>query len=230
MRAVIWGGRKNARGIPYWPARAKDLRYRPDIYARYGGDDGDCQARPCPGRDAARGAALQNRDPCVLRKKGWVPGLQCIISLRSCCTAPGTRYPRLRAPAARYARVMQNRSPKKKKRAQGKPGAQCTRSLACESKKHTSVVTTGSPELPGLPCALVLTAYNVLPGDRALLPPSPALLIADLTPASGRQDHTPWPSARWCRSSCDATRVHRIPPHVRDDAYAPLVESGWRES
>jgi hypothetical protein len=29
-------------------------------------------------------------------------------------------------------------------------------------KKHTSMVTTGSPELPDLPCAMVLTAYNVL--------------------------------------------------------------------
>jgi hypothetical protein len=31
------------------------------------------------------------------------------------------------------------------------PGAQCTRSLACKSKKAHEVVTTGSPELPGIP-------------------------------------------------------------------------------
>jgi hypothetical protein len=31
------------------------------------------------------------------------------------------------------------------------PGARCTRSLACEMKKHTSVVTTGPPEKPGIP-------------------------------------------------------------------------------
>jgi hypothetical protein len=36
---------------------------------------------------------------------------------------------------------------------------------------------------------------RALPGDRALLPPSSALLIADLTPASGRQNHTTSPSA-----------------------------------
>ena len=41
------------------------------------------------------------------------------------------------------------------------PGAQCTRSLACE-KKHTSVVTTVTPESPGIPYAMVLTAYFVL--------------------------------------------------------------------
>jgi hypothetical protein len=48
------------------------------------------------------------------------------------------------------------------KRAQGKPGARCTRSLACELKKHTSIVTTGSPVSPGLPCAMVLTVSFAL--------------------------------------------------------------------
>jgi hypothetical protein len=43
--------------------------------------------------------------------------------------------------------------------------------------------------------------YRALPGDRALLPPSPALPIADLTPASGRQDHTALPSASKALSS-----------------------------
>jgi hypothetical protein len=32
-----------------------------------------------------------------------------------------------------------------KERAQGMPGARCTRSLACESEKAHEVVTTGSP-------------------------------------------------------------------------------------
>src|SRR6202795_5037014 len=38
---------------------------------------------------------------------------------------------------------------------------------------------------------------RALPGDRAFLPPSPprSLLLRNLTPASGRQDHTPSPSA-----------------------------------
>jgi hypothetical protein len=42
------------------------------------------------------------------------------------------------------------------------PGARCTRSLACKIKKHTSVVTTGSPERPGIPCAMVLTVSFAL--------------------------------------------------------------------
>src|ERR1700690_3244767 len=52
---------------------------------------------------------------------------------------------------------------------------------------------------------------RALPGDRAFLPPSPlrSLLLKNLTPASGRQDHTTSPSARkrprlWC---------HLRPPH-----------------
>src|SRR6266478_4083420 len=39
---------------------------------------------------AACNAASQNRDPFVLEPR-WVPVLQRIISLRSCCPAPGTR-------------------------------------------------------------------------------------------------------------------------------------------
>src|SRR3954449_11903929 len=82
--------------------------------------------------------------------------------------------------------------PSEHQRAQGKPGARRTRSLACKIKKHTSVVTTGLPSLPGLPCAMVLTAYFAL----ALLPPSSSgNLRKNLTPASGRQDHTTSPSA-----------------------------------
>jgi hypothetical protein len=44
----------------------------------------------------------------------------------------------------------------KVQRAQGMPGARCTRSLACKNRKHTSVVTTGSPASPGIPRAMVL--------------------------------------------------------------------------
>jgi hypothetical protein len=36
------------------------------------------------------------------------------------------------------------------------PGAQCARSLVCEMEKHTSVLTTVTPETPGIPRAMVL--------------------------------------------------------------------------
>jgi hypothetical protein len=77
------------------------------------------------------------------------------------------------------------------------PGAQCTRSLACELKKHTSIVTTVTPVSPGIPRAMVLTVSFALSPVTGLschrrLRKSPS---ANLTPASGRQDHTTSPSA-----------------------------------
>jgi hypothetical protein len=42
------------------------------------------------------------------------------------------------------------------------PDARCTRSLACKIKKHTSVVTTGSPDSSGIPRAMVLTVSFVI--------------------------------------------------------------------
>jgi hypothetical protein len=56
-------------------------------------------------------------------------------------------------------------------------------------------VSQVTPESPGIPRAMVYGLFRALPGDRAFLPPSPALLSANLTPASGRQDHTSSPSA-----------------------------------
>src|ERR1700733_12575728 len=59
---------------------------------------------------------------------------------------------------------------------------------------------------------MVLRLIRALPGDRALLPPSSlrSLLLKNLTPASGRQDHTPSPSASVSLVSRHR-RVHRIP-------------------
>src|SRR5438874_13482036 len=50
----------------------------------------------------------------------------------------------------------------KHQRAQGMPGARCARSLACKIKKHTSIITTVTPEQPGIPRAMVLTVSFVL--------------------------------------------------------------------
>jgi hypothetical protein len=108
-------------------------------------------------------------------------------------------------------------------RAQGMPGARCTRSLACKIKKHTSVVTTGLPKSSGIPRAMVYDLYRALPGDRALLSPSPVeITSANLTPASRRQNHTTSSSAsRAVRQQ--RIGVHRISPRVRDDREPPLL-------
>ena len=72
-----------------------------------------------------------------------------------------------------------------RQRVQGRPGASSHPRPVCIGRKHT-VVSTGGAGSSGPPCAMVLTAYFELPGDRALLPPSFADRSATLTPASGR--------------------------------------------
>jgi hypothetical protein len=54
-----------------------------------------------------------------------------------------------------------------------------------QSKNARKQVTTVTPETPGIPRAMVLTAYFVLPGDRALLPPSFAGEPRDLNASVG---------------------------------------------
>jgi len=117
------------------------------------------------------------------------------------------------------------------------PGAHCTRGLVCtcSGKKHTSNNEyTGTPDIPAR------NGFNslcrALPGDRALLPPSsreyltrphpvgPTCLPQDLTPASGRQDHTILPSAATSlvRTLCDRSQVFRLAlqPHRAQNAAA----------
>jgi hypothetical protein len=72
------------------------------------------------------------------------------------------KQPQLRDLAACFARVLPREVLPYETRAQGIPGARCTRSLVCKIKKHTSVVTTVTPEQPGIPRTMVLTDYCVL--------------------------------------------------------------------
>src|SRR6202011_3278386 len=72
---------------------------------------------------------------------------------------------------------------------------------------------------------------RALPGDRALLPPSSlrSLLPKNLTPASGRQDHTTSPSASVLFVH-QRLRVHRIPLRVDDVGQRPSVARDARLS
>src|ERR1700682_3393441 len=118
-------------------------------------------------------------------------------------------------------------------------------------------VTTSTPKSPGIPARNGFNGLlRTLPGDRALLPPSPCGLKVlssrvepneppqDLTPASRRQDHTTSPSASSAVVLHAANRsrrairpalashaqhccVHRISSRVRDDRDTPLV---WDET
>src|SRR5215813_437120 len=90
-----------------------------------------------------------------------------------------------------------------------------------QQKKHAAEpqVRAGTP---GLPCAMVLRLIRALPGDQALLSPSPTDRSHDLTPAQGRQDHTISPSASRC-SSHNTPRPSHPAAYVRDDREAPLL-------
>jgi len=91
------------------------------------------------------------------------------------------------------------------------PGARRTHSLACEIKKAHEQVTTGTAGFTRhSPRNGFNSLFRALPGDRACLPPSLANKSANLTPASGRQDHTASPSAAATLVS-RCSHVHRIP-------------------
>src|SRR5713226_10371006 len=86
-------------------------------------------------------------------------------------------------------------------------------------------VTTSTPKSPGIPARNGFNGFlRALLGDRALLPPSPTdmflskpgwadLNSANLTPASGRQDHTtsPYATTSFVSSPFDRSRAFRQP-------------------
>src|SRR6185369_2816543 len=102
------------------------------------------------------------------------------------------------------------------------PGARCTRSLGPKEKRHRAKSPRSHRKSPGIPAQWFYGVLRDLPGDQACLTPSPALLLADLTPASGRQNHTTWPYAN-SAVVFGTARVHRIPPRVDDVGQRPSV-------
>jgi hypothetical protein len=87
------------------------------------------------------------------------------------------------------------------------PAASCA---LCSWSMHTSIHSGGTGNIRHSPRNGFNSLYRALPGDRALLPPSFADRSANLTPASGCQDHTTSPSASSAFVS-RAISVHRIP-------------------
>ena len=72
---------------------------------------------------------------------------------------------------------------------------------------------------------MVYGLLRALPGDHRFVDPvirATRWRLANLTPASGRQNHTASPSANNALVS-RAARVHRIPPRERDDRVSPLL-------
>src|SRR5438445_13292822 len=89
-----------------------------------------------------------------------------------------------------------------------------SRANAHGKRRHTSIQVRR--EHPGLPCAMALRLTSCPPRRTALLPPSPALRIASLTPAPRPPNHTTSPSAHAAHVS-PTPRLHRISPHVQHE-------------
>ena len=158
----------------------------------------------------------------------------------------------LRIPAAHSARALQIVSPNEK-RAQGMPGACCTRGLLCNSAREVRTrAYRYSRSIPASPAQWFYGLCRALPGDEFLLPPSSANLrrsrarsgsqhLRRLDASHGRQDHTvlPYASASFVCRATDRSRAKARPsislaqpalprpphsePNVRDDRDTPLL-------
>src|SRR5258708_32327240 len=118
--------------------------------------------------------------------------------------------------------------PLREQRVQGKPGARCTRGLACNLHRESAHEHTGSAENIRPSLRNGFTAYFVLsPVTGSLATVAMRIAPHNLTPASGRQNHTTSPSASAALVS-RSLRVHRIPPRVRDDRDPPLLSGETR--
>ena len=114
--------------------------------------------------------------------------------------------------AARCARALRRLPPSKTRgrresRVRAAPAVSCAN---CTKKRTRAYRFSGGN--PAFPAQWFYGLYRALPGDRAFLPPSPARFCsANLTPASGCQDHTPLPSAssRARRRNLASTASHR---------------------
>src|SRR5215208_5562969 len=111
-------------------------------------------------------------------------------------------------------------------RAQGRPGACCTRGLACDLRKQncTRAYRAAATLRPSLRNGF--TAYFVLfPENGSFASVVGETLPANVAPAPRRPNHTTSPYASGAhvyRAIC----VHRIPPRVRDDREPPLLPGG----
>src|SRR5215210_8379969 len=102
------------------------------------------------------------------------------------------------------------------------PGARRARSLACKIKKHTSIVTTVTPDSPGIPRAMVLTVSSVLFPVTGFVATVAGGSLRQLDASVGASEPHVF-AVREARAFVfRAARVHRIPPRVRDDREPPL--------
>jgi hypothetical protein len=128
------------------------------------------------------------------------------------------------APSPRIcARAVDNSSAQL--RAQGRPGARCTRGLVCKHAQKHAHEHTGSAESIRPSLRNGFTAYSALsPATGFVATVAARILPRHLTPASGRQDHTTSPYARMhSRQKHSLRPPHPIPTFVTM-ANAPRAE------
>ena len=99
-----------------------------------------CPGDPRPGFATARKSWMAGTS-ARSKASSPRPAMTTADSRLNCLTATPPRSRGAKRPSftSRFARL-------KHQRAQGMPGAQCARSLACKIKKHTSIVTTVTPD------------------------------------------------------------------------------------
>ena len=117
--------------------------------------------------------------------------------------------------------VLQEHRPPVIQRAQGRPGARCTRGLMRNScNKNARMSIQEQRRTPGLPCAMALRLIRGRPGDRLCLSPLKRRQHRDVRPSRLRRTLQ---SAR-LTNCC----VHRSLPLVCDDGQRPSDGTGWR--
>jgi hypothetical protein len=109
---------------------------------------------------------------------------------------------------ARTVRASINRG-RRECRVPNAPAASCVKKQTHERSHHRYTGVN-----PAFPAQWFYGLLRALPGDHACLTPSPARLLADLTPALGRQNHTtsPYASASFVRLAIARLMPPR-PPH-----------------
>src|SRR5438270_13178557 len=103
------------------------------------------------------------------------------------------------------------------------PGARCTRSLACKNKIAHEVVTTGSPEQPGIPRTMVLTVSFVTPVIGLFCHRRRRNYFRQLDASVGASGPHGFAVRGLHRSSCVATASTASRPAFRDDREPPLL-------
>jgi hypothetical protein len=100
----------------------------------------------------------------------------------------------------------------------GAPAASCAHGVV---SMHTSIHSEVA-KIIRHPHAMVYGLWRALPGDRAVLPPSPAEVAFHKLDASVEASGPRVFAVRFSAVRYRHIRVHRIPPRVRDDREPPL--------